>query len=196
MTFMLNGRARVLLSVVLGVCLLAGLFWKWAFPPRHEHCISAAKVLLRSYAEANGGAYPTSRQGWGDALLKLNDQTENPEDWISVVTGVDDQGEYFYEALKSGGDVREEACSRVYIQGLSTDSSPGIALLFDRVSVPGGDHARCRFRANVREVIYTSGGVGMTIEDEDWPAFVATQKALLKAEGFSQSAIEDIYGRR
>lgn len=110
-----------------------------------------------------------------------------------MITGVDDDGALFYEALRRGGDAREEECSRVYVQGLSTDSPKGIALLFDRVSEPGGDHTRCRLRANVREVIYTSGGSSMTVEDEDWPAFVATQKELLLALGFAEPIIDDLY---
>lgn len=60
--------------------LLFGIFWRWVFPPRHEHCIIAAKNLLRVYAEANGGAYPTSSKGWGDALLKLNEPADDPEE--------------------------------------------------------------------------------------------------------------------
>ena len=180
-------------SIFIVCCIGIGLLWKWIFPPKHEHCITAAKMLLRGYAEANDGAYPTSSRGWGDALLKLNEHTDDPKNWISVVTGVDDDGELFYEALKTGGDVREEDCSRVYVQGLSTNSPGGIALLFDRVSVPGGDHARCRFRANVREVVYTSGGSSNTVQDKDWPAFVAAQKELLLAAGFAESTIDDLY---
>lgn len=175
---------------LLGVLAVPG--FRWLFPSRHQHCIKQAIFVLAGYAAEHEGRYPTSAKGWGDALLELN-ETEDPEIWIQVFAGVDDDGGRFREALKSGVDVEEHQCTRVYVQGLTTESNRAIAILFDRDSEPGGDHFRSPFRKPLREVI-TVGGSHKMIEDPEWPEYVANQERLLRDEGFAEAAIQGLYG--
>ena len=120
-------------------------------------------------------------------------QTEEEENWIPLFTGPDDDGSMFREALQRGGDIDENECSRVYVQGLTTDANWEIAILFDRRSVRGGDHGRSPFMPRVREVLFRGGHIEM-IGDADWPAFVAKQRQLLQEEGFSIETIASFYG--
>jgi hypothetical protein len=46
----------------------------------------------------------------------------------------------------AGADLPEEASGRVYIQRLSTKSHSEIAILFDKLSTPGGDYCRLPYR--------------------------------------------------
>lgn len=180
------------LSVGL-VSMLGGvIWWHWFLHPGHQHCIKGAMFVLSSYEERHNGKYPSSPKGWGDALLELASSPEDVE-WIPLFVGVDDDGSRLIEALRTGKDVDEAACTRIYVQGLSKDSDPAIAILFDRYAVKGGDHFRdAPGQARLREVI-TLGWSMWHIKEPDWPAFVSQQRELLLKEGFSEAEIDGFY---
>jgi hypothetical protein len=120
-------------------------------------------------------------------------KTEDAEIWIHLFAGVDDDGGHFRDALKSGADMEEHECTRVYVRGFTTESNRVIATLFDRDSEPGGDHFRSPFRASVREVIKVGGSYNM-IEDPEWLEYLANQERLLREEGFAEATIQGVYG--
>jgi hypothetical protein len=92
-------------------------------------------------------------------------------------------------ALVHGLDVPEELCSRVYVQGLSRTNSTGICILFDRRSVPGGDHGYGKGQP-IREVWMD----GMySISDEKWPEFSREQVERLVAVGWAREKALEYY---
>ena len=179
----------VVLAVTLAILVVPA--YRWAFPPKHQHCIKAASFLFLEYAESNNGQFPTSDRGWGDALLKLG-QGQPRQKWLPFVVGVDDQGSHLLQALETGTDVDEQACTRIYVQGLGRGSPGDLALLFDRHSVRGGDHFRSPFRKPVREVLLVNGTHRM-IGNAEWPDFVETQRTLLRDLGWSATQISIYY---
>jgi hypothetical protein len=87
-------------------------------------------------------------------------------------------------ALELGLPVPEEQCSRVYVQGLTETNNPGLCILFDRRSVPGGDHFYGTGRP-VRETCDLCGTM-RSISDEEWPEFCRDQVNLLVADGWTR----------
>jgi hypothetical protein len=181
------------LSAIMGIIVILIAGWFWLRPERHQHCIKSATFILLEYAGNHGGTYPKSDRGWGDALLSLGSGTTDTE-WVRYFVGVDDDGAHLIRALKTGEDVIEENCTRIYIQGLTEKSQPGIAILFDRESVKGGDHFRGLPGQDLLREVITINGVHRMIKDADWPAFVAQQRELLKMEGFTNDEISQYYG--
>jgi hypothetical protein len=184
-------------SIVIGLLVIVAVVvvtaFRWVFPPSHQHCMKSAGLFFSLYASDHGGKYPESEKGWGDALLMvMSDQV--PQHSVAYLVGVDDDGSRLLDALAKGTDVDEARCTRIYVQGLNKNSHPEIALFFDRDSEPGGDHFRCRYREPLREVLMADGSHQM-IKDRDWPEFVEKQRGLLRSLGFSQSRIDEVYGR-
>lgn len=156
------------------------------------HCIRAVSMVLGGYAAGNGGKYPISNRGWADALLELS-KSEGGDSWIPYFVGVDDHGELFKRSLTDHSDIPESKCTRIYVQGLSESSNPGIAIVFDRFSTEGGDHSRGLSRQpKLREVAFVDGSMTV-IKDADWPAFEKRQRELLRLQGFPTKQIEEIY---
>lgn len=184
-------HTRIVMAI--SICtLIFGAWWFFFRLERHKHCIKGAMILFQ-YADENDGRLPQSERGSADALLELSTIVD-PTSWIPTFTGVDDDGSNFIEALKTGEDLREEDCTRIYVQGLTTKSIPGIAILFDRFAVKGGDHARrMPGQPLLREVYFIDGSHRM-IKNPDWNQFSADQELLLQLEGFTEQEIEGIYG--
>jgi hypothetical protein len=187
-------RPRIAILLTAGAVVVISITaWFMLRPERHQHCIKSASFILTGYANEHGGTYPKSDRGWGDAMLSF---ASDPDDtsWVRYFVGVDDDGARLIRALKTGEDVIEEQCTRIYVQGLTEKSDPGIAILFDRESVKGGDHFRgLPGQERLREVITVDGAHRM-IKDGEWPSFVARQRERLKNEGFADSEISRYYG--
>src|SRR6185295_9535901 len=95
-------------------------------------------------------------------------------------------GEIFSEALKTGARIPEDKCSRIYIQGLSENNNPDVAILFDKKPTPGGDHFRRPWGPLLREVCMLDGSM-QVIREENWPSFSKNQIELLVQEGIERS---------
>jgi hypothetical protein len=102
----------------------------------HAHCI--LQVDFRSYAEDHNGVFPVSSTGYGDALVLMS----NYAHWSSL-TGPGYNGGVFLSAFTNQTHAPESECGRVYVQGLTTNSNPEIAIFFDKLATAGGDH--CHF---------------------------------------------------
>lgn len=184
----------VLISVVFGVIAL------WVFVKmnplifnesfvEHAHCIVAAHSALRIYADEHGGRFPESTNGFGDALLPLS------EDLGYAFAGPMFDDSEFVAARRDGHDVDESKLGRIYVQGLSEGAHPAIAILFDRVATPGGDHCHLLnrlFAPYGREVIEIGNGK-LFVRDADWYAYATNQAALLVAEGIDRKTGESLY---
>jgi hypothetical protein len=70
-------------------------------------------------------------------------------------------------------------------------NNSNICILFDRHSVPGGDHFYGRGQP-VREVCMLDGTM-QTISDEMWPEFSRQQVELLVAAGWNREHAHDYY---
>ena len=160
-------------------------FWE------HAHCIVQAGGTLQNYAEAHAGRFPHDVRGYGHALLLL--PADSP--WYAL-TGPGYDGQVLARAKRGEHGISEAECGRVYVQGLRLDSNPEVALLFDNVPTPGGDH--CHFLGRLwapygREVLLVDGSHGF-IPEAEWPAFARRQVELLVAEGFAHAEAERLYG--
>ena len=101
----------------------------------------------------------------------------------------------FSNALTHGFHVPESQCSRVYVQGLSRTNDPQLCILFDRRSVPAGDHFYGSGK-RVREACMIDGSMEV-VPDKGWTEFSRRQVELLVAAGFKrEKALEYYPGRR
>jgi len=176
--------------ILLSVSAL-GYFW-WRFPV-HQHCIKGAGSEFWLYSGDHDGRFPFSTNGFGDALLLMaKSQGEDPAWVIAVMTGVGDDGGAFRMALSNGTHLSESNCSRVYVQGLTTNSNHEIAMLFDAYPTHGGDHFRRPWGPLVREVCLVDGSMQI-IPEAGWPAFAKKQIELLVASGISRTNAEKYY---
>src|SRR6266702_6033872 len=138
-------KSRVLkCSMLAGVGLLVavavlGGVWLRHLGKVHRHCIKVTGSAFLLYAQDHGGALPIHTNGFGDALLLLVRGQYLPG--VAWICGPGDDGAVLSNALVRGVHVPEEQCSRVYVQWLSEMNDPMICILFDRRSVPGGDHS-------------------------------------------------------
>ncbi len=159
----------------------------------HQHCIKQAGSAFMTYAMDNSGKLPYDTNGFGNALLLLVKGgylgDTNGQYSIGPITGPGDDGALFREALKTGGRIPEERCSRVYIQGLSEKNNPGIAILFDKKPTPGGDHFRRPWGPLVREVCLLDGSMQVVFE-KNWKTFSSNQVELLVQDGMARATAE------
>ena len=182
--------------VIGGVIVLAVLFNAWLFAlvflnpfHAHEHCIKGTGLDFGIYANDHHGEYPFHTNGFGDALLLL---VRSNYTQIAFITAPGDDGRYFEECLKTGTDVPEEKCSRVYVQGLRESSNPQLAMVFDRWPTRGGDHGRRPWGPLMRDVCLADGSV-LFLNESGWPAFAKQQIELLVKEGFPRAEAERLY---
>jgi hypothetical protein len=137
----------------------------------HAHCITFADLSFAGYAMDHGGRFPYSTNGYGDALLLMNEELGGG--WYSV-TGPGYTAAVFEKALKTGGHVAEEACGRVYVQGLTTNNDGAIAILFDKIATPiGGGHS--------------------FVWKSEWQQFATNQIRLLTEAGIPKQEAERLY---
>ena len=101
----------------------------------------------------------------------------------------------FHEALRNGTDLSEEDCRRVYVQGLTARSNPQIAILFDKIPTPGGDHCQLPIRMGAplcRDVGLVTGQA-IRVPETEWPEFARKQIELLVSEGITRQEAERLY---
>jgi hypothetical protein len=155
----------------------------------HAHCIKIAGLTLLDYAGQHGGRFPYHPKGYGNALLLLD------EDVYFTLTGPGHDDAPFYEAKRKGTNLPEEACGRVYVQGLTMKSNPEIALLFDKLPTPGGDHCHLPFRlwAPLGREVWLVGGSMEFVPESDWPDFAEEQVELLVREGWQRHEAERLF---
>ncbi len=161
----------------------------------HAHCIAQTAGSLRQYAFEHQSNYPTHTNGYGDALLLV---VKEYLPGAPCFTGPGYDPGIFKEALASNGNVDEDKCGRVYIQGLTETSNPEIVMLYDKIPTPGGDHCHLLARLTAppsREVLFADGS-HRTIRESEWPEFTKNQIELLTKEGFDRVTAEKLYAEK
>ncbi len=162
----------------------------------HEHCIKQAGTAFRIYAGDNQDKLPYDTNGFGNALLLLVKGgylgDTNGQYSIGPITGPGDDGSIFRQALKTGAPIPEQKCSRIYIQGLSETNNPGIAILWDKKSSPGGDHFHRPWGPLLREVCLIDGSM-QVIPEKSWAAFASNQVELLVQDGVPRATARHYY---
>jgi hypothetical protein len=153
----------------------------------HAHCMSQVGLALRMYSARNNDNFPYSEKGYADGLAKASEYCS----WIVTGPG--------YKRVLSDDfgkeDVSEDLCGRVYIQGLKENDDCDIAILFDKLATPGGDH--CHFIGRMiysygREVLFIDGHHEF-IKNEQWDDFVENQIKLLVKAGIPKEKAEWYY---
>jgi hypothetical protein len=181
-------RALIIAGGLIALVLCLGAAWLHHLGKVHRHCMKIAGSVLRDYAREHGGVFPYHTNGFGDALLLL--VREQPSN-VPFICGPGDDGHVFSNALAHGLHVPAEQCSRVYVQGLTETNYPGICILFDRRSVPGGDHFYGSGKP-VREACLLDGSM-QTVPDARWAEFSRQQVDLLVAAGFKREKALQYY---
>src|SRR6185437_7262518 len=183
----MKSRSKKLLIVfAFFLCAFIGLAgtWFWYLTCYvHQHCIKQTAMAFQIYANDHNGKLPYSTNGFGNALLLLAGPDPTNDyigGFIGCLCAPGDDGHFYREALANHSILPEEKCSRVYIQGLSTENNPEICILFDRNSCPGGDHRRSPWGHRVREACLLDGSMEV-IPDGNWPSFSQRQVDLLVA---------------
>jgi hypothetical protein len=159
------------------------------FMDTHTHCIKIAGLELEQYASEHDGRFPFHPKGFPNALLLMN------EDCFHTFTGPGYDASPFHEAKKAGIELSEEECGRVYIQGLTKKSNPELALIFDRLPTPGGDHCHLPFRvwAPLGREVWLVGLGHIFVRESEWPEFSRKQVELLVQEGFERKEAERLF---
>ena len=181
-------RALIIAGTLIAVVGCLGAVWLHHLKKVHQHCMKIAGMTFLQFADEHGGAFPYHTNGFGDALLLL--VKDSPQD-IRFICGPGDDGHVFSNALAQGQDVPESQCSRVYVQGLSETNDPRLCILFDRRSVPGGDHFY-GWGKRVREACMLDGFME-TVPDGRWAEFSRQQVELLVAAGFQREKAVQYY---
>jgi len=158
----------------------------------HAHCMVGGGLGLMGYAHEHGGQFPFHTNGYGDALLLVNDG------WDAALTGPGYDTQVFDRARNTGEDAPESEFGRVYVQGLSETNDPEIAILFDKLPTPGGDHCHLfrRMFAPLGREVWTIGGGMRFIPESRWSAFAKEQIKLLVAAGIAREQAEKYYSER
>lgn len=158
----------------------------------HQHCMKAATLELIAHAIDNGGRLPSHTNGYADAVMSINST------FPAAFTGPGYSIAPVQAAWKEKKDIPESELGRVYVQGLIAADNPAIAVLFDKLPTPGGDHGSwfARFNAPlVREVGLLDGSMERILE-KDWPEFSRKQIELLTTAGMSRQVAETYYAEQ
>ena len=145
----------------------------------HAHCIVGGGLSLESYAREHEGHFPFSTNGYGTALVLLN------TGWDESLTGPGYDVRVFERVRRMGGIAPASEFGRVYVQGLCETNDPEIALLFDKLPTPGGDHCHFprRLFAPLAREVWTIGQGHLVVSETEWPAYSKRQIELLVKAG-------------
>jgi hypothetical protein len=148
----------------------------------HAHCILFGGMQLDEFARKHEGQYPYHPKGYANALLLMD------KDCFSSLTGPGYGAEALREAKRTGSELSEAECGRVYVQGLTNNSNRQLALLFDKLPTPGGDHCHLprRLWAPLGREVWTIGMDHLFVRESDWEDFASTQVDLLVQEGIER----------
>lgn len=172
-------RAILPPAVVLGVIFGSLAFLSWLNGPQYPYgwshcCIKCMGLALCNYADAHGRFFPAGeatpeaslsllyREGFIDAET-LRGKTV-PEDVVRAI-------------LEKGELLGPDTTGWHYVEGLTLNDDPRIAILWDKV---GLSHNGARLRGGGHEVLFVNGSSDY-IRGKDWDTFLKEQEGLLAA---------------
>jgi hypothetical protein len=166
---------RLLIFTVLIAALLAGSGWLyhlWRYPYGWSHCCDKQLIFaLNDYAEAHGRAYPTGGATPEASLSLLYPSYAD----AGLLRGKTVQEDVVQAVLESGNRLGPDTCGWHYVDGLTTDDDPKLALFWDKV---GLGHNGERLLDGGRTVYFVNWNHEY-IEGARWNAFLEEQKTLL-----------------
>ena len=198
MSARLRKRALGLLGAAIAVIAVGGIYIR-AHPLvfnesffGHAHCMKSAGLGLESYAADHGDRFPFHTNGYADALILASKDGYCSD---AELTGPGYKPEVLERVRKSGEHAPENEFGRVYVQGLSCADNTKIAILFDKIPTPGGDHCHLfrRLWAPLGREVYTIGDGMHFILESEWPRYCREQVALLVTAGVNRPQAEAYY---
>lgn len=158
----------------------------------HAHCIVGGGLSLSAYAQEHEGRFPFSPNGYAAALVMVN------AGWDASLTGPGYNARVFERVRRTGEIAPASEFGRVYVQGLSATNDPEIALLFDKLPTPGGDHCHFprRLIAPLAREVWTIGSDHRVIPETEWPAYSKLQIELLVNAGLPKEQAENYYSEK
>lgn len=168
-------KARIGIAVlVIGILFLAAYgFYRHHFPfGMYHRCDKQLWFALIEYAEAHEGKFP-SGEATPEASLSLIGKEHA---YLLVRRGA--SSEVIYEMLARGELLDPETCGWNYVERLSLDSNPNLALFWDK---EGLDEMGRRVPEGGHFVSYV-GRPYEYIPASEWGGFLAEQRRLLAAE--------------
>lgn len=192
------GMRRKCRWLLLAFPLLVVMGWVYVrthplvFMGTHAHCIKFAGLQLEQYAGEHEGRFPSHPKGYPNALILMD------EDCFHALTGPGYDATPLREAKRMGRELDEEDCGRVYVQGLTKKSNPEIAILFDKLPTPGGDHCPLPVRlwASLGREVWLVGMGHIFVRESEWPEFANKQVGLLVQEGFDRKEVERLFASK
>jgi hypothetical protein len=182
--------------IVCGICYVKAhpLVFNESFF-EHAHCIVQTGSAFRNYAADHSGQFPFDTNGYGNALLLLSNYVGN---FWGCLTGPGYDGQVFALAAETGKRIPETECGRVYVQGLSVNNDPRIALFFDKLPTPGGDHCQgvLRIGAPLAREVLTIDGNRRVVKESEWNAFAKQQVELLVGAGIARAQADEYYSKK
>jgi hypothetical protein len=165
-----------LLGTVL-VVSLSFLAWRtymrWEYPYGWSHCCDLGLSLsLETYAHAHGGRFPAG-EATPEASLSLLYRA-GLEDG-TILRGKTVPESVVREILERGELLGPETCGWHYVEGLTINDNPRLAIFWDKVGLGHNGQRLPKGGHNVMLV----GGFPKYITEEEWPAFEAEQGTLL-----------------
>ena len=183
----------MILVFVVGFLLLVGIplhqkMYPLSYRPTSGTCVRQIQISLAMYAETNNGVFPYHPDGYADAFLLLYPSYTSS---CKALTGPYYNTSVLKATYESGGDVPEDVCGYVYIQGLSKSDNQNIIILFEKVASHGGWHFSRGTPLGRRAM--TLGGERKYLLNKDWDKIVSEQIKLLKEAGFDSKKAERYY---
>ena len=125
-------RARLAFFLVLFACVMTaggGWFWyRWKFPYGRSHaCDKQLLFALRQYAEDQSGMFPAGEATPEASLSLLYPKYADAH----VLSGKTVPPEVAQAILDQGERLGPKTCGWHYVEGLTTDDNPRLALVWD-----------------------------------------------------------------
>ena len=157
----------------------------------HAHCMAAVYIGLSFYAGENNGIYPYSSKGYADGLELTSEKYPCP--WMLTGPGYTEK---IPDKLRKN-NIPENMCGRVYIQGLKQDDDGDIAIVFDKLATPGGDHCHLlsRMLSPLGREVQCISGQKKFISENQWKDFSKEQIELLVKAGIPKEKAEWYYNQ-
>lgn len=165
---------RLAIAVVILV-LFAGYSrhrWRQIYPYGWSHCCDKQLYLsLMNYADAHGGRFPA-----GEATPEASLSLLYPDVDANVLRGRIIPEEKVQAILSAGGKLTPSTCGWHYVEGLSINDNPDLALFWCKKPLGHNGQSLNGFE------VFTVGLDKRFVPQADWDAFLADQQKLREAE--------------